>query len=165
MRYAVLAGRQLFSAIFILASARHFGPQTIDAAAAHGVPLPGLLVPLSGIIALLGGLSVLLGFQTRLGAGLLIIFLVPVTLVMHNFWSVSDPMTLQIETANFMKNVTMLGGALVISYFGAGPLSLDAFLITQERAKEQSRLITPAERPCRKQPIGSAAISPSRSSR
>ena len=110
MKYALLAGRQLFSAIFIIASARHFGPQTIDAAAAHGVPLPGLLVPLSGIIALLGGLSVLLGFQTRLGAGLLIIFLVPVTLVMHNFWSVSDPMTLQIETANFMKNVTMLGG-------------------------------------------------------
>jgi putative oxidoreductase len=143
MKYALLAGRQLFSAIFIIASARHFGPQTIDAAAAHGVPLPGLLVPLSGIIALLGGLSVLLGFQTRLGAGLLIIFLVPVTLVMHNFWSVSDPMTLQIETANFMKNVTMLGGALVISYFGAGPLSLDALLFTKESTKEQSHVITP----------------------
>ena len=128
MKYALLAGRQLFSAIFIIASARHFGPQTIDAAAAHGVPLPGLLVPLSGIIALLGGLSVLLGFQTRLGAGLLIIFLVPVTLVMHNFWSVSDPMTHQLEMAMFMKNVTMLGGALVISYFGAGPLSLDALM-------------------------------------
>jgi putative oxidoreductase len=36
-----------------------------------------LLVPLSGIIALIGGLSVLFGFQTRLGAGLLVIFLVP----------------------------------------------------------------------------------------
>jgi len=31
-----------------------------------------------------------------------------------------------------MKNVTMLGGALVISYFGAGPLSLDA-LISQRK--------------------------------
>jgi hypothetical protein len=40
---------------------------------------------------------VLLGFHTRLEAGLLIIFQVPVTLVIHNFWSVSDPMTLQIE--------------------------------------------------------------------
>ena len=67
-------------------------------------------------------------YQTRLGAWLLVIFLVPVTLVMHNFWSVSDPMTHQLETAMFMKNVTMLGGALVISYFGAGPLSLDALL-------------------------------------
>src|SRR5258708_975594 len=128
MKYAVLAGRQLFSLIFILSSARHFSSQTIASAAAHGVPLPDLLVPLSGIIALLGGLSILLGFQTRIGAGLLVIFLVPVTLMMHNFWSISDPMSLQIEKAIFLKNVTMLGGALVISYFGAGPLSLDAFM-------------------------------------
>ena len=142
MKYAVLAGRQLFSAIFIIASARHFSPRTIDAAAAHGVPLPDLLVPLSGIIALLGGLSVLFGFQTRLGAGLLIIFLVPVTLVMHNFWSVSDPMTHQIETAMFMKNVTMLGGALVISYFGAGPLSLDALLSQREDSPHNARLVS-----------------------
>jgi len=128
MKYAVLAGRQLFSVIFIIASAGHFNPRTIEAAAAHGVPLPDLLVPLSGIIALLGGLSVLFGFQTRAGAWLLVIFLVPVTVMMHNFWSASDPMTFQIEKAMFLKNVTMLGGALVISYFGAGPLSLDAVI-------------------------------------
>jgi len=128
MKYAVLAGRQLFSLIFIVASAAHFNGQAIDAAAAHGVPWPEVLVPLSGLIALLGGLSILLGFQVRIGALLLMIFLVPVTLVMHNFWSVSDPVTLQIQKAMFMKNLAMLGGALVISYFGADPLSLDALL-------------------------------------
>jgi putative oxidoreductase len=133
MKYAVLAGRQLFSIIFIMASARHFSPDTIGAAAAHGVPLPDLLVPLSGIIALLGGLSILLGFQTRLGAWLLVIFLVPVTMMMHNFWAVSDPMALQVEKAMFLKNVTMLGAALVISYFGAGPLSMDALLSRKAR--------------------------------
>jgi putative oxidoreductase len=132
MKYAVLAGRQLFSLIFILSSAQHFSAQTIASAAAHGVPLPDLLVPLSGIIALLGGLSVLLGLQTRVGAFLLVIFLVPVTLMMHNFWSVSDPMTVPVEKAMFLKNVTMLGGALVLSYFGADPLSLDALLSKQK---------------------------------
>jgi putative oxidoreductase len=84
------------------------------------------------VIALVGGLSVLLGYHTRLGAWLLVIFLVPVTLVMHNFWSISDPMTLQIQKAMFMKNLAMIGGALVIGYFGADPLSLDA-LISQRR--------------------------------
>ena len=132
MKYAVLAGRQLFSLIFILSSAQHFSSQTIATAAAHGVPLPDFFVPLSGIIALLGGLSVLLGFQTRVGAFLLVIFLVPVTLMMHNFWSVSDPMTLQIEKAMFLKNVAMMGGALVISYFGADPLSLDVLISQQQ---------------------------------
>jgi putative oxidoreductase len=63
---------------------------------------------------------------------LLVIFLVPVTLMMHDFWSVPDPLTLQIERAMFLKNVAMLGGALVISYFGADPLSLDA-LISQQK--------------------------------
>src|SRR6185369_16586027 len=130
MRYAVLAGRQLFSLIFILASAEHFGPAAISSAAQHGVPWPSLLVPVSGVIALVGGLSILLGFQTRIGACLLVIFLIPVTLMMHNFWSVSDPMTLQIEKAMFLKNVAMLGGALVITSFGAGPLSLDALIFT-----------------------------------
>src|SRR6187397_2086798 len=116
MRYAVLAGRQLFSLIFILASAEHFGPAAISSAAQHGVPWPSLLVPVSGVIALVGGLSVLLGFQTRIGARLLVIFLVPVTVMMHNFWASTDPLMYQIERANFLKNLTMLGGALVISY-------------------------------------------------
>jgi putative oxidoreductase len=132
VRYALLAGRQLFSITFIIASAQHFSPPTMELAAQHGVPMPGLLVPLSGIIALMGGLSVLLGYQTRLGAWLLVIFLIPVTLMMHNFWAAPDAETFQIERTMFMRNLTMLGGALIIGYFGAGPLSLDAFIRREE---------------------------------
>ena len=126
MKYAVLAGRQLFSMIFIIASARHFTRETIDSAARHHVPLSIVLVPLSGVIAFVGGLSILLGYRTRFGAWLLVIFLVPVTVMMHNFWVVWDPAVAQVERAMFMKNVTMLGGALLIAYFGGGPLSVDA---------------------------------------
>jgi putative oxidoreductase len=45
---------------------------------------------------------------------------------MHNFWAVKDPMMAQMQMAMFLKNVTMLGGALLISQFGAGRLSVDA---------------------------------------
>ena len=128
MKYAALAGRQLFSIIFILGSASHFSPSGFAYAAQHGVPWPGLLVPLSGIIALVGGLSVLLGYQTRLGAWLLVVFLVPVTLMMHNFWAMPDARTFDIEKAMFLRNVTMLGGALLICYFGGGPLSVDGLI-------------------------------------
>jgi uncharacterized membrane protein YphA (DoxX/SURF4 family) len=92
VRFALFAGRQLFSIIFILAAAGHFDSQSIEVAASHGVPLAHLLVPLSGVMALVGGLSVLLGYRTRFGALLLVLFLVPVTLVMHNFWA-PDAMT------------------------------------------------------------------------
>jgi putative oxidoreductase len=128
MRYALLTGRQLFSVVFIIASAGHFSSRTIEAAASHGVPLAHLLVPLSGVIALAGGLSVLLGYRTRFGALLLVIFLVPVTLVMHNFWSAPDAMTYELQKVMFMKNLAMLGGALFLGYSGGGPLSLDALL-------------------------------------
>jgi putative oxidoreductase len=46
--------------------------------------------------------------------------------MMHKFWVVQDPMMAQIQMILFMKNVAMLGGALLISQFGAGPFSLDA---------------------------------------
>jgi putative oxidoreductase len=128
MRYTLLAGRQLFSIVFIMASAEHFSSRTIEAAASHGVPLALFLVPLSGVVALVGGLSVLLGYRTRFGALLLVIFLVPVTLVMHNFWGAPDAMTHELQKVMFMKNLAMLGGALFLSYVGGGPLSLDALL-------------------------------------
>ena len=91
------------------------------------MPLASLAVPLSGVVALLGAMSILFGLYTRLGGGLIVLFLVPVTAAMHNFWSVG-PEQAQLQQIMFMKNLTMTGGAMIISYFGAGPLSLDAWL-------------------------------------
>jgi putative oxidoreductase len=123
-KYTVLIGRILFSAIFILASLGHFSSQTILYAANRGVPMATILVPFSGLLALLGGVSVLLGYRARIGAWLLVLFLVPVTVMMHSFWSIPDAKAAMIEQIMFMKNLSMLGGALLITYFGSGPLSL-----------------------------------------
>jgi putative oxidoreductase len=67
-----------------------------------------------------------LGYKAKWGAWLLIAFLLPVTLMLHQFWAVKDPMMAQMQMAMFLKNVSIMGGALLISQFGAGPLSLDA---------------------------------------
>src|SRR5712692_12007420 len=122
----VVLGRFLFALIFLMAGANHFNKQTIGYAASQGVPLAAIAVPLSGVLAIAGGLSILLGYRAKLGAWLLVLFLVPVTLMMHNFWAVHDPMMAQVHMAMFMKNLGLLGGALLISQFGAGPFSLDA---------------------------------------
>jgi putative oxidoreductase len=119
------AGRALFSAIFIISGFRHFSAATIDYAASQGVPLANIMVPFAGLIAIAGGLSVLLGFHARIGAWLLVLFLVPVTFTMHQFWNVTDTAMKAMEQANFIKNLTILGGALLIAYFGAGTISLD----------------------------------------
>jgi putative oxidoreductase len=125
MRYLVPLGRLFFALIFLAAAPHHFAKDAVDAAAKAGVPSPEILVPLSGVIAIFGGLSVLIGCYARAGAWLLVIFLVPVTLTMHAFWKGDDAMHTQM--INFMKNLSMCGGALLIAYFGAGPFSVDAW--------------------------------------
>jgi putative oxidoreductase len=121
----VVVGRLLFSCIFVMASFNHFKSQTIAYAASQGVPLAAISVPLSGVLALLGGLSILFGYRAKFGGWLIALFLAGVTPMLHNFWAVSDPMMHQIQMVMFLKNLSMLGGALLIAQFGAGPWSLD----------------------------------------
>jgi len=121
-----LFGRLLFALIFLMSAPMHFSGKTIAFAASQGVPLASISVPLSGVIALAGGLSILLGYRVRIGAWLIVLFLAAVTPMLHNFWTVADPMMHQMQFIMFMKNVSMMGGALFISQTGAGPWSLDA---------------------------------------
>lgn len=123
--YAAPLGRGLFALIFITSAPGHFTQRLIDAAAQQGVPLAVVLVPLSGIIALAGGLSVLLGYRARVGAWLIVLFLLPVTFTMHAFWTYDDPAAREMQMINFMKNIAMLGAAFFIARMGAGPFSLD----------------------------------------
>ncbi|MGD0165159.1 MAG: DoxX family protein [Candidatus Sulfotelmatobacter sp.] len=122
----VLLGRLLFAMIFVMSGPMHFSSQTIAYAASQGIPLASIAVPLSGVLALAGGLSIVLGFHARIGAWLIVLFLAGVTPMMHKFWGVTDPMMHQMQFIMFMKNVSMMGGALLISQLGSGPWSLDA---------------------------------------
>jgi putative oxidoreductase len=145
VKYTVLLGRILFSLTFVMGGISNFSKQAIEHAAAQGIPLASIAVPLSGVIVLLGGLSIALGYKAKWGAWLLVLFLVPVTVMMHNFWAVQDSMLAQMHQVMFMKNLSMLGAALLISYFGAGPLSLDrrqkTYLKQRTRRKRQRETV------------------------
>jgi putative oxidoreductase len=120
-----LLGRLFFALIFLMAGPNNFRAQTIAYAASQGVPLASIAVPLSGVIAIVGGLSILVGYRAKFGASLIALFLVGVTPMLHNFWAVADPMMHQMQMIMFLKNMSMLGGALLISQFGPGPWSID----------------------------------------
>jgi putative oxidoreductase len=126
MRAIVPIGRALFALIFIAGVFGHFSDAEIAQAAAHGVPFATILVPLSGILALVGGVSILLGYRARFGAFLLLVFLVPVTLVMHRFWGLADPQMAMMQKINFLKNTSLIGACLLIMHSGSGPYSLDS---------------------------------------
>jgi putative oxidoreductase len=119
-----LIGRVLFALVFIAAAPRHFTQEGISHAADLGVPFANLFVPISGILAIAGGLSIATGFHAKFGALTLILFLVPVTLGMHQFWNIEDPLQRHIQLAMFGKNISMLGAAICLFYNGSGPFSL-----------------------------------------
>jgi len=126
MRTIVPVGRVLFALIFVASMIGHFSSAEIAQASAHGVPLATILVPLAGIIALAGGVSIRLGYRARFGAFLLLVFLVPVTLVMHKFWGIADPQMAMMQKVNFLKNTSLIGACLLVMYYGSGPYSLDS---------------------------------------
>ncbi len=111
MNWTLLVGRVLFGGFFLLSSFNHFTKtqQLAGYAAAHGVAAPEAAVIVAGILLFLGGLSVLLGLAPRIGLALLVIFLVPVSLTMHNFWAETGQAQMM-DMTNFMKNVALLGG-------------------------------------------------------
>jgi len=124
MKYVVLIGRILFSSIFIVKSFSLFSSHAIHDASTLGMPMPMFFVPIAGLLTLLGGLSILLGYKARLGAWLLVIALVPITLVMHRFWAAETDFAMTMHNYCFWKNISMLGAALMITYFGSGPMSI-----------------------------------------
>lgn len=63
-----------------------------------------------------GGLSVALGIWGDLGALVLAAFALAILPIMHAFWKETEPQAQQMQMVNFVKNVSMAGGALILFY-------------------------------------------------
>jgi putative oxidoreductase len=126
-----LVGRFALGAIFLLSVAGKLTnwSGTVTYAGAKGVP-PVLLAGAT-VLELVGVVLLLAGFKTRWGAAALIVFLLPVTLVFHSFWTVQGAAHHQ-QLVEFLKNVAIAGGLLVEFVAGPGPFSLDAFLSAEK---------------------------------
>ena len=78
-----------------------------------GVPVPTAAVALTGLMLILGGLSIFLGAYSVVGIVLLVVFFIPVSFMMHNFWKVQDPQMKMGDRVNFLKNMALLGAVLM----------------------------------------------------
>ena len=107
-----------------------------------GVPMPSIAVIVGAILLLIGGISILAGWRPMIGITALVAFLLPVTMMMHNFWTVADPQMHVIEQGLWMRNMALAGAALL---FLAIPRpwvwSVDEMLArNSDRAQTQTRL-------------------------
>ena len=131
-QFAALGARILLVVIFIFSGISKIGgwEGTSQFMAAQGMPLvPFFLV---GAIALnlVGGLSVLVGYRARWGAFLLVVFLVPTTFIFHDFWALEGAAA-SMQRIQFLKNLSLLGGLLMVVAFGPGAYSFDGRSGTQ----------------------------------
>lgn len=119
---AILAARVLLSILFILAG---YAKLTDIAGTAGwfgsiGLPMPTVTTVVVGLVELLGGLAILVGFQTRVAAVVLALFVLGATAVAHlDFSQAGNALMLQ-------KNLGLTGGFLLLAVLGAGAYSIDA---------------------------------------
>jgi putative oxidoreductase len=125
-RYLSVFGRVLLTAIFLASGLGKIAhPADIKGYMAQaGMPAVGLFFIAAVLFELGGGLSVLLGYKAKFGAIALMLFLVPTTLIFHNFWAYSGGAQ-QEQIVNFLKNLAIFGGLAMIVAYGPGPFSLD----------------------------------------
>jgi putative oxidoreductase len=120
MKYVPLISRVCLALVFLNAGIKHLlGFTGFVDNIAQVLPLAPLLAVGTIVFQLLGALSLILGYKVNLGATLLILFLIPATLIFHNF--LADPA----ELGSFLKNLGLIGGLLMVIYTGAGVVSLD----------------------------------------
>jgi putative oxidoreductase len=125
-RFLVLLGRILLCLLFLIGGLSKIGNFSGTAAmmASKGIPATRVALVLAIVIEVAGALCVMVGFKARFWAGVMALYLIPVSLTFHNFWALSG-MERMNNMAHFMKNVGLIGGLLIIAARGAGPLSVD----------------------------------------
>ena len=119
--------RAMIAGTFIISALRHIThwSAALDEMVADGMPRSSFLLLGSIAFRLIGGLSIVIGFHARIGAALLVAFVLPAGVIAHSFWSM-PPERQTHETIEFLNNLAMAGGALLIVLNGAGPVSIDA---------------------------------------
>jgi uncharacterized membrane protein YphA (DoxX/SURF4 family) len=116
-----IVGRVMFTLIFFLSGITHFTDMDgYIALMPETIPFRPFWVAISGVVELAGATMVVSNRYPRLGAWLIAIFLVPVTVTVHGVAMVSDPDARMraIQLSFFLKGVTMTGAALLITQLG-----------------------------------------------
>lgn len=122
-----LAARVLMSVLFLISG---FGKivgfgGTAGYIASKGLPLPEVGAAIAVVVEFGGALALLAGFQTRVVALVMAVFTIAAGVLFHNYWAMPAEQVM-INQIMFMKNLSIAGGLLMLSAFGAGTLSMDA---------------------------------------
>ena len=121
-------GRVMLCTIFFMSAVGNKIPHfqaVAEVMAGKGIPAPQLMLAGAIVFLIAGSISVVVGFRARIGAALLLVFLVLATYYFHDFWDVADSAARQDQMIHFMKNLGLMGAMVLIIANGSGPMSLE----------------------------------------
>lgn len=123
---SLLLGRLLIASIFLMSGLQKFFfyHETAALLTQKHLPYVPYLLYSAAVAEILGALCLILGWKTRFGAAILILFLIPATVLFHDFWH-SDPSAKPLMIILFMKNLAIFGGLFYVLAAGPGGISLD----------------------------------------
>lgn len=122
----LLVARVLLMVLFVL-----FGWQkltgfsgTVVYMTSVGAPAPTLSAIIAVVMELAVGIAIVVGFFTRPLALLLALYTLGTALIAHHYWTMTG-MEQYANMINFYKNISIIGGLLLLCITGPGKFSLD----------------------------------------
>ena len=123
----VLLGRVALGAIFVKSGLQKLMALSAFAAslASRGVPQSSMLAVIGATVEFVGGIMIVTGFRARPASLLMILFVIVATGISHRYWEYADTAARRAQESQFFKNLSILGGFLLLYVCGAGRFSLD----------------------------------------
>lgn len=119
-----LVGRILLALIFLWSGiSKVMGFRGVAAMMAARMPHATLWLAVAIVVEIAGALMIILGWGARLAGWILFLYLIPVTLVFHAFWQAPPAMAYD-QMIHFWKNISIMGGLLMVAAHGPGGLSV-----------------------------------------
>ena len=127
--FLLLAARVLMGWIFVESGFRKLTGMGafITSLTNRHVPYANVLGWVGGAVEFTGGLAIMLGAWTRCAALALIVFVAIATLIGHRYWEIAEPAARRMQQSHFAKNLTIIGGFVLLLVTGGGRFSLDGW--------------------------------------
>lgn len=129
-----LLGRVLLSFIFFFEAYDYFAYERMnkEAMMIYGLTWNQDFFLYGAILLLLvGAMTILLGYRMRLGAVLLLVYFIPLTFIVHDFWQEpAESSEYRLQSILFMKNIAIIGGLLIAATHVSGRYRLRRIFAT-----------------------------------